>query len=54
MITDMLKWYQKNKQFRQTHRELSVLTDRELYDLGISRDSIIQVAKEATFGKDVA
>jgi uncharacterized protein YjiS (DUF1127 family) len=33
--------------YRQTYEELSVLTDRDLADLGISRISIPDVAREA-------
>ena len=37
--------------FNQTVRELAVLTDRELSDLGISRADITAVAHEAAYGK---
>jgi uncharacterized protein YjiS (DUF1127 family) len=35
--------------YRQTVRELSVLTDRELDDLGISRFQIENIAREHAF-----
>jgi uncharacterized protein YjiS (DUF1127 family) len=37
--------------YAQTVRELSNLNDRELADLGISRLSIHDVAREAAFGE---
>ena len=36
--------------FRQTHEELAALTDRDLADLGISRHSIPDVARESVYG----
>lgn len=37
--------------YNQTVRELVILTDRELADLGISRADIRAVAHEAAYGK---
>ena len=37
--------------YSRTVTELNALTDRELADLGISRLSIPQVAREAAYGK---
>jgi len=37
--------------YNQTVRELNVLTDRELADLGLSRFDITTVAREAAYGK---
>ncbi|MEN9409668.1 MAG: hypothetical protein RL216_1642 [Pseudomonadota bacterium] len=37
--------------YNQTVRELMILTDRELADLGISRHDIPAVAYEAAYGK---
>ncbi len=37
--------------YNQTLRELNVLTDRELADLGLSRYDIPAVAREAAYGK---
>lgn len=36
-------------QYRENIRELSGCTDRELYDLGLSRADIHRVAREAAF-----
>ena len=40
-----------HKVYRSTHRELSMLTDRDLADLGIPRNSIRRLAKEAAYGE---
>lgn len=37
--------------YKQTVRELMVLSDRELSDLGIGRADIYTVAREAAYGK---
>lgn len=37
--------------YNQTVRELNILTDRELADLGLSRFDIPSVAHEAAYGK---
>ncbi len=37
--------------YKQTVRELMILTDRELADLGLSRYDIPTVAREAAYGK---
>ena len=39
-----------NAAFRQTRRELSWLTDRELADLGLMRCDIDRIAREAVYG----
>lgn len=36
--------------YRQTVRELSALTSRELNDLGLSRSMITRIAQEAAWG----
>lgn len=41
----------KRRLYNQTMYELNLLTDRELTDLGISRLSIADVAREAAYGK---
>lgn len=38
------------RMYRQTVRELTALTDRELADLGIHRSSISAIAMEAAYG----
>lgn len=42
---------QRRRVYDQTVRELRVLTDRELSDLGISRSAIPDVARAAAYGK---
>ncbi|MGC1496705.1 MAG: DUF1127 domain-containing protein [Sulfitobacter sp.] len=39
----------KRKIYRDTHNELSALTDRDLNDLGISRSNIKRLAMEAAY-----
>lgn len=41
----------KRRLYAQTIYELNLLTDRELTDLGISRLAIVDVAREAAYGK---
>ncbi|PSK82552.1 uncharacterized protein DUF1127 [Limimaricola soesokkakensis] len=38
---------ERNRVYRQTQRELSLLTDRDLADLGIARGMINQIARDA-------
>lgn len=42
---------QRRAIYRQTVAELTALSSRDLGDLGISRSSIRQVAREAAYGK---
>jgi uncharacterized protein YjiS (DUF1127 family) len=42
---------QRYRMYRQTVLELSVLSDRELHDLGLHRSSIDSIALEAAYGK---
>ncbi len=37
--------------YRETVRELSVLSNRDLADLGLNRSMITDIAREAAFGK---
>lgn len=41
---------EQRKVYRNTVRELSALTDRDLADLGLSRSMIKSIAHEAAFG----
>lgn len=41
----------KRRVYRQTVRELSALSTRELNDLGISRSMISRIAAEAAYGQ---
>ncbi|MCF1708965.1 DUF1127 domain-containing protein [Tabrizicola sp. J26] len=47
-VADMLR---KRRLYNQTFRELAVLTDRELADLGINRTLIPEIAAQAAYGK---
>ena len=41
----------QRRTYARTVAELNALTDRELADLGISRFSIAEIAREAAYGK---
>lgn len=42
---------QRRRVYNQTLRELNILTERELTDLGIHRSAITRIAMEAAYGK---
>lgn len=46
IIADIQSWIEKSERLRRTRRELSLLSDRDLHDIGISRCDIDRVAKE--------
>ena len=48
-ITYILSKIRAYKLYRQTVRELSELSDRELADLGVARFDIARVARESAF-----
>ena len=43
--------FERRKVYRNTHHELSMLTDRDLADLDISRSNIHSLASEAAYGE---
>ena len=43
--------WSRYRTYRRTHGELSSLSSRELADLGISRNMISRLAREAAYGK---
>lgn len=49
-IDQMRKAQAKRKVYRKTYHELSVLSDRDLLDLGIPRSNIRRLAWEAAYG----
>lgn len=49
-LDDMRKAQDKRKIYRTTYHELSMLSDRELRDLGIPRSNIKRMAMEAALG----
>lgn len=51
MISTIRSWIARRAVYRQTYRELSSMSDRELYDLGITRGDIEGLAYEATYGE---
>jgi hypothetical protein len=44
-------WYARRNVYKQTHKELSTLNQRELNDLGLNSDMINEVAYEAAYGR---
>ncbi len=46
----MFEYFKRCKKYKQTVRELQMMSDRELYDIGISRHDIRRVAREASNG----
>lgn len=51
VIASLKAAFARRAVYAQTVRELNVLSDRELADLGIARASITAVAREAAYGK---
>lgn len=54
MIAKLTNWYAKNRMYRQTYKELSSLSIQELRDLGLTYNSIKQIALEAAYGKEIS
>lgn len=50
MIIQLKAWYTRRKAYNQTVKELSALSSRELFDLGISASMIPDIASAATYG----
>ncbi len=44
-VTDILLSFHKARQTRETVRQLSRLTDRELNDIGLSRGDVLHLAR---------
>lgn len=51
MHRNIKMWYARRSIYKQTQRELSTLTQRELSDLGLSSGMINEVAYEAAYGR---
>jgi len=47
LVARVAAWWAQHQAYNRTVKELSILTDRELDDLGISRFDIPQVAMDA-------
>lgn len=47
----LIKYMKRRLAMRRTYDELSRLTDRELYDLGISRGTIGEVVRKSFLDK---
>jgi uncharacterized protein YjiS (DUF1127 family) len=50
MLRSLIDHFRKKIAYRKTYEELSKLTSRELYDLGIDRSMISRIAYETTYG----
>lgn len=44
-------WYARRSIYKQTYKELSSLTQRELSDLGLNTGMIGEIAHEAAYGR---
>jgi uncharacterized protein YjiS (DUF1127 family) len=53
MLRAIIAAYKKHLMYTRTLKELSVLSDRELHDLGITRSDIQSVAHDATDGEEI-
>lgn len=51
LVAAMKAALQRRRVYKQTVRELSALTARELADLGIARSMVTTIAMEAAYGK---
>lgn len=49
-LRDLVHAYEKRRQYVRTVRELSVLDQRELDDLGLTRSTVPQAAYRAVYG----
>ena len=52
MLKALIDAYRRNVVYRTTYNELASLSNRELYDLGMTRGCIKDAAYEATYGKE--
>ena len=51
-LVSMRTAWQRSRVYANTYNELSVLSTRELDDLGIPRSAISRIAYEAAYGRD--
>ena len=49
MVRSIMNYIKRQRDFRETHRELSKLSNRELEDIGLSRGMITRVALEHAY-----
>lgn len=50
MIRTIQNWLTARAAYAQTYRELSAMSDRDLYDIGIDRGMIPEIAHQSTYG----
>ena len=53
MLTSIIDAYKRHSIYTRTRRELENLSDRELYDLGVDRSEINELAYETTYGEEL-
>lgn len=51
LLGRLAAWFDEQRRYRRTVDELSQLSDRELDDVGLSRDQIDTVAKRSLFDR---
>jgi len=54
IVKDTRRWMKQQERINRTRRELSLLTDRDLNDIGINRCDIDRVARENSGAVNVA
>lgn len=50
VINSFIKYLEMRRVYNRTYKELHRLTDRELYDIGLSRYDIAAIAQESATG----
>ena len=46
-IRSIVEWFNRYNDYRRTFNELNKLSDKDLYDIGISRLEIVDVSRKA-------
>jgi YD repeat-containing protein len=54
MLKALIKYFQRQRTYRQTYNELAKISTKELQDIGIHRSMISRIAAESAYGKDKA
>jgi uncharacterized protein YjiS (DUF1127 family) len=51
LVARLRRAWTEHRLYRDTVRELSQLTDRDLADLGVHRSNIPEIARESVYGR---